>query len=173
MPNRTDFKSRWCSARDSGGSIPPRWRWRADPTVMTERVTLDLTKEVRDALALTFHRTTSPIGFFVQPDVVASTDDERALKNLVRELVAAVAATPTTSSAPVLVFDRLHTDEATFYAISMLAQVDAPQEPIAPRVDEAAAASGALVWDADPAEGEARVVCFALDAEETDYSPSR
>ena len=48
-----------------------------------------------------------------------------------------------------------------------LAEGSAPIEPIAPRVDEAAAALGALVWDADRAEGEAAVVCFALDADET------
>jgi len=129
--------------------------------------------EVRDALTLTFHRAMNPIGFFVQPGVVASTSDERALRNLLRELVAAIVTTPTTSSSPLFVFDTLQTDAATFYAISILAESDAPAEPIAPRVDEAAAASGALVWDGDPAEGEAAVVCFALDADETDYSPSK
>jgi hypothetical protein len=81
--------------------------------------------------------------------------------------VAAVVTTPTTSTSPMFVFDTMHTEAATFYAISMLAENGAPAEPIAPRVDEAAAASGALVWDADPAEGEAAVVCFALDADET------
>jgi hypothetical protein len=129
--------------------------------------------EVRDALTSTFHRATNPIGFFVQPGVVASTSDEQALRNLVRELVAAVVTTPTTSISPIFVFDTHHTDAAAFYAISMLAESAAPQKPIAPRVDQAAAASGALVWDADPAEGEAAVVCFALDADETAYSPSK
>ncbi len=133
---------------------------------MADRVTFDLTMEVRDALTLTFHSATKPIGFFVQPGVVASTSDEQALRNLVRELVAAVVTTPTASSSPIFVFDTHHTNAAAFYAISMLAEADAPAEPIAPRVDEAAAASGALVWDADPAEGEAAVVCFALDADE-------
>src|SRR6266851_8867320 len=134
---------------------------------MAESVTFDLTMEVRDALTLTFHRAMNPIGFFVQPGVVASTSDEQALRNLLRELVAAIVTTPTTSSSRLFVFDTLHTDGATFYAISMLAESDAPAEPIAPRVDAAAAASGALVWDGDPAEGEAAVVCFALDADET------
>jgi hypothetical protein len=133
---------------------------------MADRVTFDLTMEVRDALTLTFHRAMNPIGFFVQPGVVASTSDEQALRNLVRDLVAAVVTTPTTtSSSPMFVFDTLRTDAATFYAISMLAEGGAPAAPIAPRVDAAAAASGALVWDVDPAEGEAAVVCFALDAE--------
>ena len=140
---------------------------------MVDGVTFDLTMEVRDALTLTFHRAMNPIGFFVQPGVVASTSDEQALRNLLRELVAAIVTTPTTSSSRLFVFDTLHTDGATFYAISMLAESDAPAEPIAPRVDAAAAASGALVWDGDPAEGEAAVVCFALDAVETDYSPSK
>lgn len=130
---------------------------------MADRVTLDLSMEVRDALTLAFQRAKDPIGFFVQPGVVASTADEQALRNLVRELVSVVATTPTTSSSPLFVFDTLRTDAAAFYAISMLAQGNPPAEPIAPRVDEAAAASGALVWDADPAEGEAVVVCFALD----------
>jgi hypothetical protein len=128
---------------------------------------LDLSMEVRDALTLTLQKAKNPIGFFVQPGVVASTSDERALKSLVRELVAAVVTTPTANSSPVFIFDTHHTDAAAFYAISMLARPDARPEPIAPRVDEAAAASGALVWDADPAEGEAAVVCFALDADET------
>ncbi len=140
---------------------------------MVDGVTFDLTMEVRDALTLTFHSVTNPIGFFVQPGVVASTSDEQALRNLLRELVAAIVTTPTTSSSRLFVFDTLHTDGATFYAISMLAESDAPAEPIAPRVDAAAAASGALVWDGDPAEGEAAVVCFALDADQTDYSPSK
>ncbi len=130
---------------------------------MADRVTVDLTREVRDALTLTFHSATNPIGFFVQPGVVASTSDERAVRNLVRDLVAAVVTTPTTSTSPMFVFDTLHTDAATFYAISMLAESGAQPEPIAPRVDDAAAASGAVVWDADPAEGEAAVVCFALE----------
>ena len=134
---------------------------------MTDRVTFDLTMEVRDALTLAFHSAINPIGFFVQPGVVASTSDEQALRNLVRELVAAVVTTPTANSSPVFVFDTHHTDAAAFYAISMLAESGAPAEPIAPRVDEAAAASGTLVWDADPTEGEAAVVCFALDADET------
>jgi hypothetical protein len=133
----------------------------------------DLTMEVRDALILTFRRATNPLGFFVQPGVVAPTSDEQALRNLVRELVAAVVTTPTKGSSPMFVFDTLHTDAATFYSITMLGESDAPAEPIAPRVDEAAAASGALVWDGDPAEGEAAVVCFALDADESDYSPSK
>jgi hypothetical protein len=140
---------------------------------MADRVTFDLTMEVRDALTLTFHSATKPIGFFVQPGVVASTSDEQALRSLVRELVAAVVTTPTANGSPIFIFDTHHTDAAAFYAISMLGQGEAPAEPIAPRVDEAAAASGALVWDADRAEGEAAVVCFALDAGETDYSPSR
>jgi hypothetical protein len=123
--------------------------------------------EVRNALTETFHSAMNPIGFFVQPGVVASTSDERALRNLVRQLVAAVVTTPTVSSSPVFLFDTHHTDAAAFYAISMLAQGGARPEPIAPRVDEAAAALGALVWDADPTEGEAAVVCFALDADET------
>jgi hypothetical protein len=123
--------------------------------------------EVRDALSKTFHKATNPVGFFVQPGVVASTSDEQALRNLVRDLVAAVVTTPTTSISPMFVFDTMHTEATTFYAISMLGEGSAPIEPIAPRVDEAAAASGALVWDADPAEGEAAVVCFALDADET------
>ncbi len=135
--------------------------------VTTDRVTFDLTMEVRDALTQTFRKAMNPVGFFVQPGVVASTSDEQALRNLVRDLVAAVATTPTTSTSPMFVFDTMHTEAATFYAISMLAESGAPIEPIAPRVDEAAAASGALVWDADPAEGEAAVVCFALDADET------
>jgi len=134
---------------------------------MADRVTFDLTMEVRDALTSTLHSAMNPVGFFVQPGVVASTADERALRNLVRELVAAVVTTPTTSSSPLFVFDTHHTDAAAFYAISMLAEGSAPIEPIAPRVDEAAAALGALVWDADRAEGEAAVVCFALDADET------
>jgi hypothetical protein len=140
---------------------------------MADRVTFNLTTEVRDALALTFHKATNPIGFFVQPGVVASIADEEAVRNLVRELVAAVATIPTASTSRIFVFDTLRTDAATFYAISMLAEASAPAEAIAPRVDEAAAASGALVWDADPQEGEAAVVCFALDADETDYSPSK
>jgi hypothetical protein len=140
---------------------------------MADRVTVDLTMEVRDALTRRVHSATNPIGFFVQPGVVASTADEQALRNLVRELVAAVVTTPTANSCPVFIFDTHHTDAAAFYAISMLAQGDAPPKPIAPRVDEAAAASGALVWDADPAEGEAAVVCFALNPDETDYSPSK
>jgi hypothetical protein len=134
---------------------------------MTDRVTFDLTMEVRDALTQTFHKAMNPVGFFVQPGVLASTSDEQALRNLVRDLVAAVVTTPTTSTSPMFVFDTMHTEAAKFYAISMLAESGAPAEPIAPRVDEAAAASGALVWDADPAEGEAAVVCFALDADET------
>jgi hypothetical protein len=134
---------------------------------MTDKVTFDLTMEVRDALTQTFRKAMNPVGFFVQPGVVASTSDEQALRNLVRDLVAAVVTTPTTSTSPMFVFDTMHTEAATFYAISMLAESGAPAEPIAPRVDEAAAASGALVWDADPAEGEAAVVCFALDADET------
>ncbi|HEX9504430.1 MAG TPA: hypothetical protein VGA62_00335, partial [Acidimicrobiia bacterium] len=84
---------------------------------MAESVTFDLTMEVRDALTLTFHRAMNPIGFFVQPGVVASTSDERALRNLLRELVAAIVTTPTTSSSPLFVFDTLQTDAATFYAI--------------------------------------------------------
>jgi hypothetical protein len=140
---------------------------------MADRVTFDLTMEVRDALTQTFQRATNPIGFFVQPGVFASTSDEQALRSLVRELVAAVVTTPTANGSPIFVFDTHHTDEAAFYAISMLGQGEARGEPIAPRVDEAAAASGALVWDADPAEDEARVVCFALDASESDYSPSK
>jgi hypothetical protein len=134
---------------------------------MADRVTVDLTMEVRDALTLTFHSPMNPIGFFVQPGVVASTSDERALRNLVRELVSAVVTTPTASSSPLFVFDTHHTDAAAFYAISMLGEGDAHPGPIAPRVDEAAAASGALVWDADPTEGEAAVVCFALEADES------
>jgi hypothetical protein len=133
---------------------------------VADKITVDLSTEVRDALALTFERTTMPIGFFVQPGVVASTSDERALRSLVRELVTAIVATPTASSSPLFVFDTLHKDAAAFYAISMLAQGEAPGEPIAPRVDAAAAASGALVWDVDPAEGETAVVCFALGADE-------
>jgi len=140
---------------------------------MVDGVTFDLTMEVREALALMFHGVMNPISFFVQPGVVASTSDEQALRNLLRELVAAIVTTPTTSSSPMFVFDTLRTDAATFYAISMLAESDAPAEPIAPRVDAAAAASGALVWDGDPAEGEAAVVCFALDVDEAVYSPSR
>jgi hypothetical protein len=131
---------------------------------MADRATFDLTMEVRDALTVTFRKAMNPIGFFVQPGVVASTSDEQALRSLVRDLVAAVATTPTTSTSPLFVFDTHHTDAPAFYAISMLGQSGAPAEPIAPRVDEAAAASGTLVWDADPAEGEAAVVCFALDA---------
>jgi hypothetical protein len=134
---------------------------------MTDRVTFDLTMEVRDALTQTFRKAMNPVGFFVQPGLVASTSDEQALRNLVRDLVAAVVTTPTTSTSPLFVFDTHQTNAAAFYAISMLGQSGAPTEPIAPRVDEAAAASGALVWDADPAEGEAAVVCFALDADET------
>jgi hypothetical protein len=133
---------------------------------MTDRVTFDLTMAVRDALTLAFHSAMTPIGFFVQPGVVAATSDEQALRNLVRELVAAVVTTPTANSSPVFVFDTHHTDAAPFYAISMLARPDARPEPIASRVDDAAAASGALVWDADPAEGEAAVVCFAFEADE-------
>jgi hypothetical protein len=132
---------------------------------MADRATFDLTMEVRDALTLTFRKAMNPIGFFVQPGVVASTSDEQALRSLVRDLVAAVATTPTTSTSPLFVFDTHHTDAAAFYAISMLAESGAPAEPIARRVDEAAAASGTLVWDADPAEGEAAVVCFALDTD--------
>jgi hypothetical protein len=134
---------------------------------MTDKVTFDLTMEVRDALTQTFRKAMNPVGFFVQPGVVASTSDEQALRILVRDLVAAVVTTPTTSTSPMFVFDTMHTEAATFYAISMLAEGGAPIEPIAPRVDEAAAALGALVWDADRAEGEAAVVCFALDADET------
>lgn len=140
---------------------------------MADRAKFDLTMEVRNALTLTFHRAMNPIGFFVQPGVFASTSDAQALRNLVRDLVAAVVTTPTTSTSPMFVFDTLHTDAATFYAISMMAKSGAQPEPIAPRVDDAAAASGALVWDADPAEGEAAVVCFALDADESNYSPSK
>jgi hypothetical protein len=133
---------------------------------VADKITVDLSMEVRDALALTFERTTTPIGFFVQPGVTASTSDERALRSLVRELVTAIVTTPTASRSPLFVFDTLHTDAAAFYAISMLAQGDAPAEPIAPRVDAVAAASGALVWDVDPAEGETAVVCFALGADD-------
>lgn len=132
---------------------------------MIDGATFDLTTEVRDALALMFHSVMNPISFFVQPGVVASTSDEQALRNLLRVLVAAIVTTPTTSSSPMFVFDTLQTDVATFYAISMLAESEAPAEPIAPRVDDAAATLGALVWDAAPAEGEAAVVCFALDAQ--------
>ena len=62
---------------------------------MADRVTFDLTMEVRDALTQTFQRATNPIGFFVEPGVVASTSDEQALRSLVRELVTAVVTTPT------------------------------------------------------------------------------
>ena len=140
---------------------------------MANRVTLDLTQEIRDALTVSFRSAVNPIGFFVEPGVVAPTDDERALRDLVRQLVSAVVTTPTSSESPLFVFDTMHTDVATFYAMSMLARRDGSAEPIAPGVDDAAAALGAVVWDADPAEGEARVVCFALDEVATGYSPSR
>jgi hypothetical protein len=126
-------------------------------------VTVDLSMEVRDALALAFAHVTLPMGFFVQPGIITATSDERALRTLVRELVTAVVTTATASRSALFVFDTLHQDAAAFYAISMLAQSRAAAEPISPRVDAAATASGALVWDVDPAEGEAVVVCFALE----------
>lgn len=129
--------------------------------------------EVRDALASAFQSVDSPIAFFVQPGIIASTIDEHALRTLVRELVTSIATTPTATSSPLFVFDTLRNDAAAFYAISMLGQGDAPAPPpIAPRVDAAAAASGALVWDVDAAEGETAVVCFALDAGENGVSRS-
>jgi hypothetical protein len=129
---------------------------------MSDRITVDLSLEVRDALVTTLQQANRPIGFFVQPGIIASTSDQHALRNLVRQLVAAIATTPTAGNSPMFLFDTLQSDAAAFYAISMLGQGDAPAQPIASRVDAAAAASGALVWDADPEKGEAAVVCFAL-----------
>jgi hypothetical protein len=133
---------------------------------MADKVIVDLSMEVRDALALAFAHVTLPMGFFVQPGIITRALDERALRTLVRELVTAIVTTPTASRSPLFVFDALHKDAADFYAVSMLARSGAPAEPIAPRVDAAAVAAGALVWDVDPAEGETAIVCFALDAGE-------
>jgi hypothetical protein len=133
---------------------------------MSDKITVDLSMEVRDALATTLQQANRPIGFFVQPGIIASTSDEPALRNLVRELVGAITMTPTASSSPLFVFDTLESDATPFYAISLLGQGDLPASPIAPRVDAAANALDAVVWDVPPVEGETAVVCFALEGDE-------
>jgi hypothetical protein len=132
---------------------------------MAETVTVDLSMEVRDALATTLQQADHPIGFFVQPGIIASTSDEPALRSLVRELVAAIALTPTAISSPLFVFDTLDSDATPLYAISLLGQGGPPASPIASRVDAVAATLGAVVWDVGPADGETAVVCFALEGD--------
>jgi hypothetical protein len=127
-------------------------------------VDIDLSSVIRSAIAAELaRRPQAAIAFLVQPQLTATTRQPEALRELLRVLVAGVVSVVVTSPRSVLLFDASPPDLPTFYALRVLCAGDAPVQNLGEQAGEIARASEARVWDVPPGDGEAVVVCFALE----------
>lgn len=124
----------------------------------------DLSSMVRGALAEALAlRPDRRMGFFVQPGVLAWTEDEPALAGLMRELVNAIVVSSTPSTVATFIFDVLAAREPNFYALTLVAPTDDPTTLQIPhRARDIASALGVHVWEVPGRSGEADSLCFAL-----------